>query len=214
LFKDLKAQTLINESATKQNILRTAALIARDISPDDTFVLYLAGQASSLDGKYYFVPSDAHFTSQTSLLQQSLDEGTLRQLLSQIPARKTLLLLDTCNSGSFASSRPTRDVAVSDKAAIEKLAKISGRAILAAAASDQVALEGYMGHGVFTYAFLEGLTKANADKDGVITVSSLAEYIQNLVPQITMDQWKYRQYPLSVIEGQSFSIARKQGKVR
>jgi uncharacterized caspase-like protein len=79
---------------------------------------------------------------------------------------------------------------------------------MAASASEQMALEGYHDHGVFTYAFLEGLSKAANDRDE-IQVSRLADFVGELVPDITRKQWGYEQTPMLEITGQTFPIARK-----
>jgi hypothetical protein len=203
LFREVKAFPLYNEKATKDNLDTTITQVASRIQPSDVFVLYLAGHGTALDGEYFFIPWEVKYTSESALRQQSLDQETIRKMLSRIPAKKTLLLLDTCSSGAFSTGR-----ALGEKAAIDKLAKITGRATLAASATDQMALEGYNGHGVFTYAVLEGLSKAT-DAQGLVEVTVLADYVGDLVPKITTERWHYEQIPMWIFQGQTFPIARK-----
>ena len=51
------------------------------------------------------------------------------------------------------------------KTAINKLVRATGRATIVASSKDQVALEGYEGHGVFTYILLEALNGDAAAED-------------------------------------------------
>ncbi|MFL6449260.1 MAG: caspase family protein [Bryobacteraceae bacterium] len=203
LFREVNPYPLLNEKATKDNLDKTIADVASRIQPGDVFVLYLAGHGTALDGDYYFIPWDVRYTSEGALRQQSLNQEAIRKLLAQIPAKKTLLLLDTCSSGAFSTGR-----ALGEKAAIDRLAKITGRATLAAAATDQMALEGYNGHGVFTYAVLDALSKA-ANPQGLVEVTTLADYVTDLVPKITSERWHYEQIPMWIFHGQTFPIARK-----
>ena len=203
LFPEVTVYSLPDSQATRDNIMKTVGLAAAKMKPTDVFVLYLAGHGQVQDGQYYFIPWEVRSTSLDALLQQSLDQEALRKLLEQIPAHKTLLLLDTCGSGAYVSGR-----GLGEKAAVGRLAKITGRAVMAASATDQMALEGYQHHGVFTYALLEGLSKA-ADDQGQIQVSRLADFIGSLVPEITKKQWGYEQTPTLEIRGQTFPIARK-----
>jgi len=203
LFHEVTAYALPDDQATRENITKTVALAAAKMKAADVFVLYLAGHGVVQDGQYYFIPWEVRYTGQEALLRQSLDQEALRKLLEQIPARKTLFLLDTCGSGAFVPGR-----ALGEKAAITRLSRITGRVIMAASASEQMALEGYHDHGVFTYAFLEGLSKAANDRDE-IQVSRLADFVGELVPDITRKQWGYEQTPMLEITGQTFPIARK-----
>ena len=72
-----------------------------------------------------------------------------------------------------------------------------------------MALEGYKGHGVFTYVLLQGL-KGGADRkgngNGEISINELAEYVSNEVPQITFRKWGYEQFPMQKLYGRSFPI--------
>jgi hypothetical protein len=204
LFGEVTVYALPDSQATRDNITKTVALAAGKMKPTDVFVLYLAGHGVAQDAKYYFIPWEARYTSQDALLKQSLDQESLRKLL-EVPAQKTLLLLDTCASGAYVSDSGRGP---GEKAAVGRLAKITGRAVMAASATDKMALEGYHDHGVFTYALLEGLSKA-ADEQGQIQVGTLADFIGNLVPEITQKQWGIEQSPTLEIRGQTFPIARK-----
>ncbi len=59
--------------------------------------------------------------------------------------------------------------------------------MLTAAAADQVALEGYKGHGVFTYALLDALSNGDTNNNGQIELSELAAHIQTLAPRLSRE---------------------------
>jgi uncharacterized caspase-like protein len=83
--------------------------------------------------------------------------------------------------------------------------------ILSASTSQQEALEGYQGHGLFTYVLVEGLKgKADYDKDGFIKTLELANYIDDKVPILAEKIFKRSQYPTATPHGQAFPI----GKVK
>jgi hypothetical protein len=204
LYNATAPYLLVDNQATRENLTKAIAEIASKIQPTDIFVMYLAGHGTAIEGEYYFVPWGVTYTSEDALKRQSLDTEAIRKLLASIPAKKTLLLLDTCNAGAFANSRGP-----ADKAALSKLSRISGRALLAASETEQMCLEGYEGHGVFTSAVLEALTKAPANERGEIEVSRLADYVIDRVPAITEERWHYEQFPVWEFTGQTFPIARK-----
>ncbi len=204
LFRDVVAQVLPDAKATRDNIEQTLKDLAARIQPADEFILYLAGHGTSIGGEYTFIPWDAVYSNEDELHKASLGEERLQSLLRLIPANKTLLLLDTCNAGAAIFGRD-----LSDKGSIERLSKLTGRVILAASSTDQMALEGYENHGVFTNAVLDGLSNA-FDGNGLIQVTTLADRIQNLVPDITKKRWGYEQFPMRLIQGETFPIARKQ----
>ena len=76
-----------------------------------------------------------------------------------------------------------------------------------ASADDQVALEGYENHGVFTYIVLQGLAgDADANNDSYITVKELSLFIENTVPDVTYNRWGYEQVPQSHLPHQDFPV--------
>jgi uncharacterized caspase-like protein len=96
------------------------------------------------------------------------------------------MLLDTCYSGTaggrtFATAS-TRATGINDQF-LERLTRSRGRVIITASGPNEVALElPNLGHGVFTYYVLEGLKGgADRDRDGIVTVSELYEYVESHV---------------------------------
>ncbi len=74
--------------------------------------------------------------------------------------------------------------AVTDES-VGKLHEAIGRPVLTATSADQVALEGYKGHGVFTYAILDGLKNGDLNGNGLIEVSEISLHTQKLSPLLS-----------------------------
>jgi uncharacterized caspase-like protein len=87
--------------------------------------------------------------------------------------------------------------------------RATGRAVLAATADDNMALEGYEQHGVFTYALLEGLKNADTNHNAQIEIGELADYVEAKVPEITLKKWGYEQFPMRDLQGMSFAVGKK-----
>ncbi|POZ53131.1 caspase family protein [Methylovulum psychrotolerans] len=191
---------LLNRDATLANLQAAFKTLAASVQPQDVFILYLAGHGQAVDGNYHFAPWETVITNADSLRTGSLDEQGLRDLLAQIAATKTLVLLDTY------SASPSTLQGIGQKTAISRLMRATGRAVLALTADDKMALEGYGQHGVFTYALLEGLKNADHNADAQIDIGELAGYIEAKVPEITLKQWGYEQFPMQDLQGLSFII--------
>ena len=76
---------------------------------------------------------------------------------------------------------------LSEKTAITRLMRGTGRAVLSASSGTQLALEGYKGHGFFTSALLDGLQGGadSGEKDQQIDVLELANFLSKVVPTLT-----------------------------
>jgi uncharacterized caspase-like protein len=96
------------------------------------------------------------------------------------------MLLDTCYSGTVGgrtfTRQQTRSANLSDQF-LERLTRSRGRVVITASGPNEVALElPALGHGIFTYYLLEGLSgKADRNGDGIVTVSELYEYVEDQV---------------------------------
>ena len=207
LYRAVNARILTDQQATGEGIRKALEALAGQIAAQDVFVLYLAGHGASFDRDYHFIPWDAIYSSATALRERSVSNQQFRDLLAKIPATKTVILLDTCSSGGFGRQEGRGEV--SEKDAIDRLSRLTGRAMIAATADEKMAIEGEGGHGAFTYALLEGLRgKADRNNNGTVEVRELADYVEELLPQITR-KWGYEQFPFSSTEGSSFTLVPK-----
>ena len=97
-----------------------------------------------------------------------------------------------------------------EEKAIAQLARSTGTHWLTAAGSEQFASEfTQLGHGVFTYALLQGLGGAAYTGDGKVTVKELDAYLQEVVPELTQKYKGTPQYPSSYGFGQDFPVGVK-----
>ena len=177
------------------------------VTADDVFVFYISGHGTTYDdGDYYYLPVNFRYTSKEEIPIQGISKNDLIENLSLIKAGKTLVMLDTCNSGAFFADSGQRGL--NEKTAIDRLTRATGHATLAASSDSQSAMEGYEGHGVFTYVLLEGLKgEADSNDDGFVTLLELASYVENEVPERSYEKWGYEQVPQKDLRRQDFPIA-------
>ena len=206
LYQSVNVRVLSDAQATGDAIRTALTELPSRVAAQDVFVLYLAGHGASFDHQYHFIPWDAVSTSAANLRQRSLTHEDFRGLLAKLPATKTVVLLDTCSAGGFGRQDGRN---IGEKDAIDRLSRLTGRAMIAATADDKMAIEGEGGHGAFTCALLEGLSgKADRNGNGTVEVRELADYVEERLPEITR-KWGYEQFPFSATEGNSFTLVPK-----
>ena len=206
LFRAVTARVLPDREASGEAIRGALTKLAGQVAPQDVFVLYLAGHGASLERDYHFIPADAVYTTSAALHERSLTSDQFRKLLAAIPATKTVVLIDTCSAGGFGAPAGR---GIGDKDAIDRLSRLTGRAMIAATADERMAVEGEGGHGAFTFALLKGLGgAADRNGNGTIEVRELADYVEEELPRITRKRG-FEQYPFSSTEGNSFTLLPK-----
>ncbi len=208
IFTKVNIVQLLDADVTKKKINETFKELSSKVNSNDVFIMYLAGHGVTLDAKYFFLPVDFRYKNEGSIKKSAIEQSDLQKWLSQIPAQKSLVLLDTCNSGGYVQAQAvTRGL--SQKTAIDKLTRATGRATIAASSDTQVAYEGYKGQGVFTWAIIDALKNADAlygNKDGITTTNELSSHIDEVVPDITYKKWGYEQVPQANLHGRPFPI--------
>ena len=210
LFREVTVRQLFDEDVTIAKLDQAFKSIATVLGPHDVFVLYFAGHGLTLDAQYYFLPYDLIYNDDDDNVRRNgISQDHLQRWLARVPARRSLVLLDTCESGSFLQATAASRRMVENTAAA-KLTQATGRATIAAATDNQPALEGYKGYGVFTYTLLQALRRADAtvgNHDGYTGLFEIAAYVNARVPEIAMKEYGFEQTPTSYTLGSDFPLA-------
>lgn len=213
LFEKVEVKQLSSKKeTTRENILKELKAM-QSLNPDDLFVLYVASHGTVDDGEYFLITSNVGSTRTERLKTDAIGQAVFKELIGNIPATKKLIIIDTCNAGALGEAIQVAMLTrgMSEDTAMKILGRAVGSTILSASTSMQEALEGYQGHGLFTYVLSEGLKgKADKGKTGYVRTTELADYVDNEVPALAEKIFKKAQYPTISISGQGFPI----GKVR
>ena len=106
----------------------------------DAFVFFLAGHGKTIDGRYYYVPQDFRYEGEQSIVDKGIDQARLQAWFAQIPARRSVLLFDTCESGTLTGEK-TAQRGLERVAALDRMTQAMGRTVLSASTDDAPALE-------------------------------------------------------------------------
>jgi len=141
--------------------------------PDDTTVIFLAGHGLNMEDGYFVMPADARARG-GELRRSSLVDW--RDLQDQIDTAYGLrmLFVDTCHAANAVNPRFRKDTSDSRLVA------------LTATLEEDVALEqSSLGHGVFTWALLEGL-RGGADTEGTgVRLLGLTDFVDVQVRRLS-----------------------------
>lgn len=200
-FEKAEVQLLVEEKATKSNILKALDELADQAGPNDWLVLFFAGHGFALrgdppeiDGFGEVVPGSWFFVSYAKEDQQPhrLSAEELFGKLAKVPCRK-LILLDSCHSGAAVGADGGRDLRRDDK----------GPIVLTGASPDEQAGESIVellingettrrNQGFFTTAIYSALgpyaDKADSNRDGLLTVDELFQFSRQEVFRLRPDQ--------------------------
>ena len=187
---------LSNHEATLTQMRSTLGTYLKSIAgKNDMVVIFFAGHGAtekdvmSPDGdglEKYLLPYDAN---PKDLYATALPMREISHIFKRIQAERLVFIADSCYSG--ASGGRTIDItgiraSISDSF-LDRIAAGKGRVIMTASGANEVSVENDdFGHGVFTFYLVEGLRgKADADRDGLITVDEIYQYVSDKVPQAT-----------------------------
>lgn len=201
LYRSVDIRLLRDADVTRDKLDAAFAELAKTIEPTDVFVLYLAGHGKTVDGRYYYVPQNFQVGGELSnpnidaaVARQGIAQEQWQRWFAQVPARKSLILFDTCESGTIAEDESETKV-LERGAANDRLAQATGRSIITASSGSTEAFEGYRGHGLFTYNLLDAIDRGDSDSNGTIEVTELAAYAYAQVTAISEQLYKQRQEP-------------------
>jgi WD40 repeat protein len=225
LYESVRVTLALDQDAARANLHRLIDKVAAEVHPRDSFILFAAAHGDAEDGRFYLIPQDYQSGPKGTLAQRAIGQDDLQDwLANRIKARKAIILLDTCESGSLiAGHRRSRVDTAASEAGVGRIHEATGRPVLTAAAAGQAAGEGSIagsreGHGYFTWAVLDALRHGDANGNGLIELTELAAHVQSIVPKIAagiavraavVDPMSGNQTARFGSRGEDFAVARR-----
>lgn len=204
------------EETSKDAVKNAFAKVQNSIKPNDLFVFYISshGLIDTVDGEeqYYLLTSNVFFLSSHQIQRQALSQKEIADLVGNVPTQKKFILFDTCHAGrgtqsifgeSFRHGR-----GLTESAAVKLLQRTIGGSVISSSSDIHTAFEGYQERGLFSYVLNEGLKgKAEATKEGFITIETLTEYVQSEMTRLSGSVFKKEQTPILQV-GSNFPVAK------
>lgn len=181
-YKEENIELILDEEATKENIMNKFYSYSKEknnICRDDSLIIFFAGHGTSIENVYgkamgYFVPIDGTESDYNTLikLDELIDESQM------IYAKHVFFIFDSCYSGLVTN----RGDNISNRFLKDLLTRPC-RQILTSGKSDQMVKDGSKNsnNSIFTSALLKGLDGAAKTDNGVLSASSLINYVYNEV---------------------------------
>jgi hypothetical protein len=202
LYGAAVSKLLINEQATRANVLDGLKWLRDSVGPKDAGVVFFAGHGDKVGTGYYFIPGDPQALPDRSQFKsaQEFEAWKLKNgptlWVSGDEISKTLLglkgraafFIDTCHAGQAArqANRGTPDMT----GALNELDEEKGVIIFASSTGRELSQEDTeWGNGAFTKAIIEGIRGgADKDKNGFIRPSYLSAYVNDRVRSLTKNE--------------------------
>jgi uncharacterized caspase-like protein len=155
LFHKVRPKRLLNEEATRADIIRALNWL-REGTKEDYRLLFLAGHGGmDRQSNYYFFAHD--HDPKDDMEVSNIKWNTILDRLTATPG-KAILMVDTCRAAAVAGSGKARSAVNFDQILKEMQSDYRGLVTFAASTGKQVSVEKpEWGHGAFTKALLEGL---------------------------------------------------------
>ena len=187
LYREVIVKSLLNEQATKDEILDGLDWIRKETTSNDVAMVFFAGHGvNDQNNYYYFCP---HNVDPERLLRTGVAFTDIKNTISAI-AGKALFFVDTCHSGNsigMAGRRGSLDINI----VINELSSAQNGAVVfsASTGSESSYERPEWNNGAFTKALIEGLNGA-ADflSRGRITYTMLNVYVTERVKELTKGQ--------------------------
>lgn len=174
---DEQVRILIDEDATRLNVLGTLQEIFDLAGANDLVIFYFSGHG--LNGSFLPIDFDGY--------NNKIAHDEIAAMFNKSKARYKLIIADACHSGSLIAMRSgTGEMGLLQYYQVLSKA-VSGTALLMSSKADETSLESAgLRQGVFSHFLIRGL-KGEADKnrDKIVTVQELHDFVYEHVRAYT-----------------------------
>lgn len=166
---DEQIRVLVDEDASRENVLGTMDEIFGQAGPNDLVIFYFSGHG--LNGSFLPIDFDG--------FNNKISHEEIAKAFNKCHAKFKLCLADACHSGGLFAMRSGDDDPVLSQY-YQNLAKsVAGTALIMSSKADETSLESQgLRQGVFSHFLIRGLKgEADKNKDKVVTVEELYDFI-------------------------------------
>jgi metacaspase-1 len=214
---------LIGENATASNLRSALYQLVNDSDIDSTCLVYFSGHgANKTVGSSIESYLCTRETNPFELENSSLSGTEFSDLLAQVPAKRLLVLVDTCfSSGMVSLKKGANGIKEGlDITFLESLSRGSGKVVITSSKQHQPSyVDGE--YSLFTRFLLEGLRgAANVRGDNLIRVLDLFHFINEEVQKVQPKQIPELKtndldlnFPMAMVQFQAISKGVVNGKV-
>lgn len=181
-------QLITNEKATKEGIINGFDKLIADTDENSTVVVYYSGHGTVTQSKETFLLVPHNYTS--SNFDTWLMDTEFQQKISEVKAKKMIVMLDACHSAGMSKSKSIggaagiESVSKSIRSLATKLSEGSGRAIFSSCTDNE--LSWILGrNSIFTQSIMEALNGEHPhdEEDNVVNLLQMADYVFKQVPR-------------------------------
>ena len=228
---------LTNEKATRSTIMKSVRNLFSNATEEDVVIFYYSGHGvpdAKNTSDLYFATYD---TEENNYVGTALYIDDVIRIFTHSHAKLKLFLADACHSGGSGIRLGIKDdgAELVNKLLISEASmKEPGWAAITASSSSEKSFEDQKwggGHGIFTYALVNGLQgeadktdkqnkKSNGNGDGIVTVRELYDYLNAIIPGETdknqhpdLQGKNENIFPLSAVSIEKFNNAVKKYNV-
>jgi uncharacterized caspase-like protein len=177
---DSRVRILIDEDATRKNILNSFIEVFSKAGKDDLVLVYYSGHG--LKGSFLPIDFDGY--------NNQIDYNEINTILKNSPAKYKLVIADACYAGSLLASKGSE----SKNLLLQYYGSLSeansGTAFILSSKSEEISLESSgLRQGVFSHYLIRGLKgEADADIDNIVNVKELFDFIDKNVREYTLNR--------------------------
>ncbi|MFK7983476.1 MAG: caspase domain-containing protein [Saprospiraceae bacterium] len=178
-FKIDNVSLLVNQSASKANIIKAMRHQFRKAKDNDLLIFFFSGHG----GQRYFRPFD----------EELLLHNEIKQIINQSSAETKIVFADACYAGSMLTP-------ILGNGQIEHDTNYFGEntiTLLSSGAKEQSWEDSKIKHGVFSYYLVTGLMwNADINRDYKITIQEIFNYIYVNTRQHVLTEFQVTQQPI------------------
>ena len=187
---------------TKPEIFGKLDEIRKAAQPGDLLLLYFAGHGVEVDGQRYMLTYDALCCSASAIKSSAFPALQLMQELESIKVLHRIVMIDACRNDPTKSGKELNvvDEKLQNAFTLPPTGGGGMRATFLSSSNGQSAYEWTeKRRGFFSY-FLEAGLRGDAAQFGKVTVSSLENYISEMVPKVVRERKNREQQPYTATE--------------